>query len=174
MKNTKQKTSHIIKQLSSDGFTLIELLIVIAIVGILAGVIILALNNARIEGRDAKRAGDMKQMLNAMEQYHITHNVYPTGTASMETVSGGNGIVLNDPGAVDGTEEPFIPNYVPLMPESPSPADGNCVDGSGRGHNNYWYDVADDGSNFTVTFCLGKTVGGWPEGIHIATPEGIQ
>jgi prepilin-type N-terminal cleavage/methylation domain-containing protein len=161
------------KRKLEQGFTLIELLVVIAIIGLLAGIILINLNNARIKARDAKRAGDVRQMLNAMEQYRIQHNVFPTGTLSSASLNSGNGSLLSDPGAVDGTAEPFTPNYVPMMPVAPSPADESCSDNPGRGNNNYWYDVADDGSTFTITFCLGKNIEGWGAGTRSMTPEGV-
>lgn len=53
------------------GFTLIELLIVIAIIGILAAVVIIAVNPARQLGQanDAQRASDVNAILNSVGQY---------------------------------------------------------------------------------------------------------
>ena len=160
---TKQKQS---------GFTLMELLVVIAIIGILAGIIMVSLNNARAKARDAKRVGDIRQMATAMEQYHIHNGFYPTGTASVASV--GTGVLLSDPAAMDSALEPMIPNYIPMFPISPNPADGDCLGDSGRGNNNYWYDSADDGSAYTITYCLGKGAGDLGAGQHLATPNGIQ
>ncbi len=157
---------------SLDGFTLIELLVVIAIIGILASVIILALQNARVKARDAKRAADMRQLLTSMEQYRIANGAYPTGTVSIASV--GTGAVLDDPGALDGGAEVFVPNYIGLLPISPLPADGDCTNTIARDSNNYWYDVEDNGSNYTLTFCLGKETGQFAPGIHTGGPGGMQ
>ncbi len=161
-------------QAPSDGagFTLLELLVVIAIIGLLTGVVMIALQNARIRGRDAKRAGDVRQVITSLEQYRISHGSFPTGTAS--AASAGTGAALDNAAAFDQSVEPFMPNFLPAAPIAPAPADGNCVGTVGRGNNNYWYDAADDGSTFTITFCLGKDTGQWPAGIRSATPDVVQ
>jgi len=51
------------------SFTLLELLVVIAIVGILAAVVIVALNTARNNARDARVKGDVKQWAVIIEEY---------------------------------------------------------------------------------------------------------
>ena len=51
------------------GFTLIELLVVIAIIGLLSTLAVVALNNARMKSRDAKRVSDVKQIQTALELY---------------------------------------------------------------------------------------------------------
>ncbi|MDE2311793.1 MAG: prepilin-type N-terminal cleavage/methylation domain-containing protein [Patescibacteria group bacterium] len=148
-----------------QGFTLIELLVVIAIIGLLAGTVMVALNSARRRGRDAKRIGDIRQMATAMEQYHITHGSYPTGTLSAVV----GGIDLSDPLALDQAPEPFVPNYAPIIPVSPEPPDGSCSAASGLGNNNYWYQVEPDGTAYTLTMCLGSSSGDWKAGINSVT-----
>jgi prepilin-type N-terminal cleavage/methylation domain-containing protein len=59
------------------GFTLIELLVVIAIIGILSTLAVVALQNARLKSRDAKRVSDIKQIQTAMELYFAESNSYP-------------------------------------------------------------------------------------------------
>jgi len=60
------------------GFTLIELLVVIAIIGILASIVLTALNGGRANGRDSKRISDIRQLKYSLELYYERYNQYPT------------------------------------------------------------------------------------------------
>ncbi len=59
------------------GFTLIELLVVISIIGVLSGVVLSALNNARAKARDAKRISDLHQIQTAIEFFYDDFGEYP-------------------------------------------------------------------------------------------------
>ena len=77
-----------IKYYVKAGFTLIELLIVIAILGILAAAVMIAINpNKRMqEARDAARLADTSQISESIAEYYVTHGTYPPDPAiSTET-----------------------------------------------------------------------------------------
>lgn len=68
---------------ATKGFTLIELLVVIAIIAVLAAVVLVALGNARVRARDARRVSDLNNVALSMEVYLDTANTatYPDGAA---------------------------------------------------------------------------------------------
>lgn len=67
-------------KLASKGFTLIELLIVIAVLGVLAAVVLVAIDPVQqlARGRDAGRKSTIGQLGRAMQAYYTNSGVYPT------------------------------------------------------------------------------------------------
>ena len=71
----------------SRGFTLVELLVVVAIIGLLATLSVLALGSARVRARDAKRLSDIKTVQTALELYHNDQGRYPVGRPSIPSAN---------------------------------------------------------------------------------------
>lgn len=84
------------------GFTLIELLIVVAIIGIVAGIAIPRFLGARTTARVTRAFADMRTIANGLEMYFTEENLYPA--------------------AIDGDE---LADYVTTIPKDPfDPDDG--------------------------------------------------
>ncbi|MFA5360312.1 MAG: type II secretion system protein [Patescibacteria group bacterium] len=134
------------------GFTLIELLVVIAIIGLLSTLAVVALNNARMKSRDAKRISDIKQIQTALELYYNDANAYPATVTANGTIATG-GVT-----------------YMAVVPSSPAPVnDGGCTTANGT----YVYTAGSANTTYTLTYCLGGATGGVASGTHTATPGGI-
>jgi prepilin-type N-terminal cleavage/methylation domain-containing protein len=74
----------ILPKLTKRGFTLIELLVVIAVLGILASVVLVAINPAQriAEAQDSGRKNDVSQVATALESYFTNNSGSYTGATS--------------------------------------------------------------------------------------------
>lgn len=84
------------------GFTLIELLIVMAILGVLAVVVLVAINPVQqlARTRDTGRISSVAQLGHAVEAYYTSHNgTYPADLTALETT----GEINQIPGLISNT-----------------------------------------------------------------------
>lgn len=85
--------------LNSKGFTLIELLVVIGILGVLAAVVLTAIDPLEqfARGRDSGRLSTVDQLGHATQAYYTQNNAYPTANVTWMTTLQSDGDLKNLP-----------------------------------------------------------------------------
>ena len=74
------------KSLGAKGFTLIELLVVIVILGILAAVVVFAVNGITDKGKTNACKTEVRTVKTAVEAYNAQYGVYPpAGVSNLTT-----------------------------------------------------------------------------------------
>ncbi|MBI3335385.1 MAG: type II secretion system protein [Candidatus Portnoybacteria bacterium] len=125
------------------AFTLIELLIVIAIIGILAGVLFVSIGQKPlVQARDSKRTADLQNVRTALTLYYTDNASYPLALADL------------------------TPTYIPAVPIDPKNATAGCNQTYGAdanykyrysattGANGVCTTLAKDCTNYVVQACL--------------------
>jgi len=74
------------KRTSRGGFTLVELIIVMAIIGILAGVVLVNVGPQREKANRTRAIADIKEMDSALEIYHADSGVYPSAQQGLQAL----------------------------------------------------------------------------------------
>ena len=121
----------------SKGFTLVEMLVVVTIIGILAGVVMVSANSARIEGRDTKRKADLEATAAALELYYSQEKAYPINSAWIK---------LDD-------IKSSLSKYIGTWPSDPiAQPGGNC--------SGYCYITDSNGAKFILDVVLEKKESG--------------
>lgn len=99
---------------NESGFTLIELLIVIVILGILAAIVVFAVENLAGSASQASCGSDYKTVETAVEAYKAELGVYPGGTVSTSyTYAAGPTPSSSYPAAGDAAMEELMGTYTP-------------------------------------------------------------
>ncbi|MBP9711710.1 MAG: prepilin-type N-terminal cleavage/methylation domain-containing protein [Candidatus Pacebacteria bacterium] len=113
----------------SQGFTLIELLVVVAIIGILASVVMVSLNSARVKGRNAARLESLNTLRNAFYLALGDNGSLPVTTdwvcVSSSCYGDWSGFTA------DATVDSFLSASLPQKPIDPS--------GGSRGYGGFVY-----------------------------------
>lgn len=118
-----------LKKINNKGFTLLEVLLVVAIIAILAGIVIIAINPSKnlADSRNSQRSSDVTTILNAVYQYSIDNNgTLPssiTTTATEVCKTGGTCTSLVDLGDVT-TNEKYLTS-IPMDPQCPTVCNAN-------------------------------------------------
>ncbi len=74
--------NQIMKMRKAKGFTLVELLIVIIIIGILAGMLLLAVGSATDKAEATKIVNALRNYKSATLMYYTDHSTWPTATGN--------------------------------------------------------------------------------------------
>lgn len=142
--------------MNKRGFTLIELIVVIAIIGLLSTLAVVALGSARVKARDAKRLSDLKQLQTALELYYTDLNLYPLGTGI--TMGDADHACLNNTGFTTAALCGATP-YMGQVPKDP------------QSTQSFVYTVATN--DYTITATLEGEVNGLSGNI-LLKPAGIS
>jgi prepilin-type N-terminal cleavage/methylation domain-containing protein len=107
------------------AFTLVELLIVIAIIGILAAVILISLNTARLKAQDTQVKSDVSSLAKALEIVRVDRNLTATSgwmavVKNTSTTDDSNVSRWTDGGLTNPTDAVGVgKELVPKVPTSP-------------------------------------------------------
>jgi prepilin-type N-terminal cleavage/methylation domain-containing protein len=101
--------------MKAKGFTLIELLAVIAIIGILAGLLIAGTTQARKKARIAKAQAEVKELSKAWKAYWMVYGKWPASCNGLVTMDAAKMKILS--GTVDPVNNPRGLNLMEVDPK---------------------------------------------------------
>jgi len=147
---------------NQHGFTLLEVLLVVAIIAILAGIVIIAINPGKQLGdsRNAQRQADVTTILNAVYQYSLDNNgTLPTSITNTATEMCKTGTVAatcTSGSLVDLSTVTTSGKYIAALPVDPQCPTGCATNGNG-------YKISKDATTGRVTVMAinpeqGKTI----------------
>jgi len=145
-------------QSSKKGFTLIEVLLVVAIIAILAGIVILAINPSKqlADTRNDQRRSDVRTILDAAYQYAIDNNGTLPTTIGLNTAEICRIGVNCDLGMVDLSVLTANEKYLVSIPIDPvrinfGPGTGYTILKTANNRLTVAANYAESGASITVT-----------------------
>lgn len=150
-----------------NGFTIIELIVVIAIIAVLAGIVLVGVNQYIAKARNSKKLADILEYAKALEIYRSEKGVYPYGD------SGYCCLGINPPAtecAFLGVCTTINASLAPYFPALPSGTRLNSGGGS------YTYTSAKDegGGACTANECGAFQIDYVLEGGNVACGPGVK
>ena len=139
------------------GFTLLEVLLVVAVIAILAGIVIIAINPGKNLGdsRNSQRSADVNTILNGVYQYALDNSgVLPASVTTTPTEVCKTGAV-SCTALIDLTVVTTNGKYLVAMPVDPQCPTGCAANGNG-------YRISKDANNRVTVTAInpeqGKTI----------------
>jgi len=142
------------------GFTLIELMVVVLIVGLLSGLVVVNVNNSRLNARDAKRIQDIDTINTAIQMYAEANNgQYPAPIAASASDCGCGCWVISAPtGDSNYDRWVVLASATMLQPYTPTlPADP--INNYSRGYE-YIYTCYNGGADYKIEARTMESVSG--------------
>lgn len=121
---------------NKKGFTLLEVLLVVAIIAVLAGIVIIAINPGKNLGdtRNSQRQADVTTILNGVYQYSLDNNgSLPTGITTTSTEICATG-ASSCTGLVDLSTVTANGKYLVSIPKDPQCGTGTVCATNGTGY----------------------------------------
>jgi prepilin-type N-terminal cleavage/methylation domain-containing protein len=126
---------------SQKGFTLVEMVIVIAVIGILMGLVFNGTQSIQANARDTKRIADLKKVQTYLELYYNKCNHYPGTATCSDNVTGGEILWPQLKGVLIATV-----------------ADSGDIPDSDPSRVVYKYGVSDDGFDYVLGATMEKSI----------------
>lgn len=146
-----------IKNRKQAGFTLLEVLLVVAIIAILAGIVIIAINPGKNLGdsRNTQRSADVNTIINGVYQYSLDNSgALPSGITTTATEICATGATACT-GLVDLSALSNAGKYLVSLPKDPQCTTTCATNGTG-------YKIAKDANNRLIVTApaaeQGKTI----------------
>ena len=154
------------KFVSNKGITLVQWLVFAGVLALVILIAVWAASVSRAKSRDAIRMADIKQIQSGLELFYNNNKAYSTAPAEGLLLGTTSTNCLDETGFKSGCSGTVYLGYIPAAPE---PADKKCS----AADNLYRY-YSPDGSNYVITFCLGRQFGSISPGLKQATFGSIQ
>src|SRR3990167_8818692 len=148
--NIKKFFKKIYSMKNHKHFTLIELLVVIGIIGLIAAIVIIQVNSARLKARDSQRRADLHSVQMAVDAYASKNSgKYPQTFDQGKTVVFRNSFE-NPTFWVPNPIPPFVPDYISVLPKDPK---------SSTNDPQYAYQYASDSTTYKLEATMESDTG---------------